>query len=99
MKVSKFIAYGGWLFCGVLLFRLVFADRGVVDYYQKQEMINNKVYRMESLKAENSDLEKEITRINDDSSYQKKLVRKHLGVIASDEYLVLFARDRRHLSK
>lgn len=68
-------------------------DRGVLDYYTMGQTIKTKHYNLELLKKENYDLEIEIQKIKSDRSYQKLLAREHLGVIASDEYLVLFSRD------
>lgn len=83
----------GWLVCALLLCRLAFMDRGVIDYYSMKDSIVDKQYDLEMLKKENIALEAEIKRIKYDKSYQKFLAREHLGVIAADEYLVLFARD------
>ncbi len=90
---SKALTYTGWGFCALLLGRLLFAERGVMDYYSKQGLISEKISKADFLKKENQDLQKEIYRIDNDPSYQKKLARKHLGVIAGDEYLILFARE------
>lgn len=83
----------GWLFCGVLFLRLIFAERGVVDYYQKNSLINYKIQKQKNLVQENKELEEEIFKLEGNQSYQKKMARKHLGVIARDEFLVLFARE------
>lgn len=47
------------------------------------------------LKNETKSLGKEIQMIKYDQLYQKKLVRDMLGLIAKDEYLILFSRARR----
>ena len=83
----------GWAFCLLLFFRLVFADRGLVDYYAKSDLIIEKENAQNNLFNENKSLEIEIERLDSDRSFQKKTVRRHLGVIAKDEFLVLFARE------
>ncbi len=93
---SWYVRYGvylGWAFAGLLFVRLIFAERGVVDYYKKQDLINAKIAQQTALKKENKALLTEIDRLDNDQSFQKKTVRKHLGVIARDEFLVLFARE------
>jgi cell division protein FtsB len=42
---------------------------------------------------ENKDLKTEITKIQLDRNYQKQLAKEHLGVIAADEFLILFAGE------
>lgn len=75
----------------LLVMRLVFADRGVLDYYLRTRKIADKEFELKMIKDENRKLKKEIGLIQKSSSYQKKLVRDHLGFISSDEYLVIFS--------
>lgn len=79
-----------WIFCGLLVFRLIFADGGVIDYYSAFGVLENKMVEIETNKENIEDLKTEIEQIMGSKSYQKKLVRDHLGFIADDEYLVLF---------
>ena len=90
----KILVIGGWIFCCILLGRLVFADRGVIDYYSQQRLISRKLHQNQLIATENRGLQIEIKRLKGDAVYQRKLVRKHLGVIAKDEYLILFAREK-----
>ena len=83
----------GWLVCAGLFLRLIFMDNGVLDYYRMENHIQKKQHGLETLKQENASLISEIYKIKTESSYQKKLAREHLGVIAADEYLILFAQD------
>ncbi|MCY4643978.1 MAG: septum formation initiator family protein [Bacteriovoracales bacterium] len=91
---QKILFYTGWAFCFVLLGRLIFADRGVIDYYSKEALIKRKVHQNDLIQRENQKLLKEIELMDKDAAYQKKMVRKHLEVIAKDEYLILFAREK-----
>ena len=91
---QKLLVYGGWVFCCILLGRLIFADRGVVDYYARQGVIQQKIYQNHLVVKENSELQGEIKLLTQNPAYRKKLVRQHLGVIAQEEYLILFARDK-----
>lgn len=92
-KVSQFFLFLGWGFCLVLFFRLIFADNGVVDFYKKKDLIENRLSKLERLKKENEKTLFEIEQMEANRSYQKKMARKHLGVIARDEYLILFAKE------
>jgi cell division protein FtsB len=83
----------GWLVCFGLFLRLIFMDNGVLDYHRMENHISEKEYHLESVKQENAGLVTEIHRIKTVPSYQKKLAREHLGVIAADEYMILFAQD------
>jgi len=87
---TKIMVIGGWCFCLFLLLRLVFAQRGVMDYYSRKASFNRKEMLFKQLIVENNNLEKEIKLIQDNYQYQKQLVRDHLGFIAKDEHLILF---------
>ena len=91
--IGKFFINSGWLLSLFLLGRLIFADRGIIDYYKKENLISGKIAKKNALIQENEDLKIQLQRLANDSSFQKKTVRDHLGVIAKDEYLVLFARE------
>ena len=83
----------GWLFCGVLFLRLIFMESGVIDYYEMENTLDKRGHKLELVKEENAQLVSEIHEIKTSPRYQKKLAREHLGVIASNEYLILFAKD------
>jgi cell division protein FtsB len=83
----------GWMFNLFLLTRLFFSDNGVIDYYQMAKILNDQQNDILKLEVENLAINKEISTIKTDRSYQKKLVRDHLGFIEQDEYLVIFAKE------
>jgi len=83
----------GWAVIGLMVLRLIFMDRGVYDYYSTQNLIKNKNQELRNLSRENEELKAEISRIHVDPSYQRQLAKEHLGVIAADEFLILFAQD------
>lgn len=83
----------GWLACGLLFLRLIFMETGLIDYYEMERTLEKRGHQLELIKTENRELVTEIHKIKTSPSYQKKLVREHLGVIARNEYLVLFAKD------
>lgn len=82
-----------WMLIFALGARLIFMERGVIDYYSTQNHIQEKIHQISLLKEENQALVHEIHEIKVNPAYQKKLAREHLGVIAKDEYLILFASD------
>ena len=89
----RYLVIGSWMFCAFLLGRLIFSTGGVLDYYQSQQQLDARKNEFERIVQENKDLVKEIEMIKTSSSYQKELVRKHLGFIADDEFLILFPKD------
>ena len=91
VKPNEYLVRGIWVFCAFLLLRLVFSNGGISDYYDKKEVLARKEQVLERLHKENKGLVTEIDKIKTDASYQKKIVRHHLGHIAKDEYLVLFS--------
>ncbi len=90
---QNYLVKGVWVFCGFLALRLIFSNGGVLDYYSRKEILTLKIREHNRIIEDNKRLVEEIEKIKKDSQYQKKLVRDHLGFIASDEYLILFAKD------
>lgn len=90
--VARFIK-GCWIFCAIMIFRLIFADGGVTDYYSQRSLYENRLAELDKIKKENMQLVREIEKMQMDISFQKKLVRDNLGFIAADEFLVLFPKE------
>ncbi|RLA61327.1 MAG: hypothetical protein DRQ88_05055 [Epsilonproteobacteria bacterium] len=88
-KFAKYFLRGLWIFSVFLLLRLVFTERGAMEYYSRKGTLDDKYGKLASLKKSNKELEKKIKKIKIDSTYQKLLVRNHLGFIARDEFIVL----------
>ena len=82
-----------WSVIGLLVLRLVFMDRGVWDYFATENFIHEKNEEVVTIQNENRELEVEIERIQVDRNYQRHLAKEHLGVIAVDEFLILFAGE------
>jgi cell division protein FtsB len=83
----------GWTTIGVLILRLIFMDRGVWDYFSTEGVIQDKKAELKSIVVENKELRNEILKVQLDRNYQKQLAKEHLGVIAADEFLILFAGE------
>ena len=83
-----------WIACAVLMVRLLFSDRGVFDYYSRNNDYKGQISEYEGIIQENNSLRSEIDKIKSNQSYQKKLVRDHLGFISKDEFLILFAKEK-----
>ncbi len=90
---KNLLAKAGWLVIGALVLRLIFMDRGVWDYFAAEAEIKEKHNELKSIQQENRELKAEITKIHADSNYQRLLAKEHLGVIAADEFLILFAGE------
>lgn len=82
-----------WSVIGLLVLRLICMDRGVWDYFATEGDIKEKKSELSAIHAENKSLKIEISRIQQDKSYQRLLAKDHLGVIAADEFLILFAGE------
>jgi cell division protein FtsB len=83
----------GWAAIGLLVLRLIFMDRGVWDYFATEGAIKEQKHELQSLRRENKEIEAEISRIQLDQGHQRQLAKEHLGVIAADEFLILFAGE------
>jgi cell division protein FtsB len=82
-----------WSVVGLLVLRLICMDRGVWDYFATEADIREKQGELKSYQDENKSLKTEISRIQLDKNYQRHLAKDHLGVIAADEFLILFAGE------
>ncbi|MCO4793937.1 MAG: hypothetical protein KC493_09500 [Bacteriovoracaceae bacterium] len=93
-KKTRVFIMGCWVLLGVMCLRLIFSRGGVIDYYANKGLLEGKVEEHSSVIVENKELIFEIRKIKKNKSYQKKLVRDHLGFIAKDEYLILFPKEK-----
>jgi cell division protein FtsB len=82
-----------WSVVGLLVLRLICMDRGVYDFFATEGEIREKQSDLKSIQDENKSLKTEISRIQLDKNYQRHLAKDHLGVIAADEFLILFAGE------
>ncbi len=82
-----------WSVVGLLVLRLICMDRGVWDYFATEGDIREKQSDLKSIQMENKSLKAEISKIQVDKNYQRYLAKDHLGVIAADEFLILFAGE------
>lgn len=89
-----YLVKGCWLFCGVMILRLIFAHGGVTDFYSQRSLYSDRLAELDRIKKENMQLVHEIERMQTDTAFQKKLVRDNLGFIAADEFLVLFPKEK-----
>lgn len=93
-KVRKnLLAKIGWSVIGLLVLRLIFMDRGVWDYFATEGAIRENNRELRSIQDENKSLRTEIVKIQSDKNFQRQLAKEHLGVIAADEFLILFAGE------
>ncbi|MFZ4712407.1 MAG: FtsB family cell division protein [Bacteriovoracaceae bacterium] len=88
-KLSK----AGWIFVCFLFFRLIFMDSGIIDFIKMEKRLDARLGDLRSIQMENEDLKTEIDLIKNNTPYQKKLVRDHLGAIDGNEYLLLFPTE------
>lgn len=96
---KNLLAKVGWSVIGLLVLRLICMDRGVWDYFTTESAIKDKIQEHESILRENGELKSEIARIQVDKNYQRQLAKEHLGVIAADEFLILFAGENTEETK
>jgi cell division protein FtsB len=85
-KYQGWLIKGSWIFCAVMVLRLIFAAGGVTDFYSQKNSVSARLGELSDIKKENMQLVREIERMRSDTGFQKKLVR------ASDEFLVLFPK-------
>ena len=92
-KFYKYGYYSLWIFCLFLLIRLFIADRGIIEYYGLQSTMMNKIQVQKDIIESNKELLVEIGKIKNSNTYQKHIIRDRLGLIARNEYLILFSEE------
>ena len=93
-KWQSLLVKAAWVFCCILVLRLIFSNGGAVDFYKKKSFLEDREYELRRIDGENQKVGKEIDKLKNGVQYQKKIIRDHLGFIAKDEYLILFAREK-----
>ena len=83
----------GWAIVALCMLRLVFMERGGIDYVGMDNKIKERETELARVQKENDEIGTEIRRITLDKSYQRQLAKEILGVIAADEFLILFAGE------
>ncbi len=83
----------GWGIVGLMVLRLIFMERGVIDYLGMNSRLNEKKNEIIRVEKENTSINQEIRRLTLDKSYQRQITKETLGVIAADEFLILFAGE------
>ncbi len=83
-----------WIFSLILFLRLIFVERGILEFYFRRQRVQEKIEVYDKQVATNKKLKKEIERIERDVTYQKSLVRNNLGFIADDEYIIVLPESR-----
>ncbi len=96
---TKIIKYSLLLVILGLGIRMTFMDGGILELKEKKNLVTSKSKLLKKISLENSELKSEILKIRKDNKYQRKLARDHLGVIAEDEFVILFEEDLEHPSK
>ncbi len=92
-KLYKYGYYSLWIFCLFLLIRLFIAERGIIEYYGLQSTMMNKIQVQKDIIKSNKELLVEIGKIKNSNIYQKHIIRDRLGLIARNEYLILFSEE------
>lgn len=83
-----------WAILLCMFMRIMFMDNGLIDYYRMDNHITTKEDEFTMIQEENLALNAEIQLLKMNKTYQKKIVREELGVIAQGEYLVVFAEEK-----
>ena len=62
---------GCWIFCAVMILRLLFAHGGVSDFYSQRSLYSERLTELDQIKKENMQLVREIERMQTDTAFQK----------------------------
>ncbi len=93
VKIIKKLLFS--LSFAIFIIHLVKCDSGIYDYWLKEKLLEEKAENLIKLKIENDELYSEIIKIQTDQFYQRQLIKEHLGHLAKDEFLILFAKEKK----
>lgn len=82
-----------WAIVALLSLRLLLMERGILQYWHMSGTLQEHAQELARVKKENEDIQGELRRMELDKAYQKQLAKELLGVIAADEFLILFAGE------
>ncbi len=74
----------------ILLLILFFGNKGLMDLNNFHESYSGIISENEKITTVNSDLKRQIIRLNDDKEYIESIVRNEIGMIKPDELLFQF---------
>ena len=73
---SKIVIRVGWAACFFLLLRLIFAERGMMDYYERKRLLQKRHALLQDLKLKNAEL---VGQRNEKDSKGSSLPSKEIG--------------------
>ena len=89
-KVFRWVIKFCWLGLFIFSLHVLLGDRGTIEYYAHLNDVNSLRSEVKSNQKENGQIIFELNQIQNNQSYQRKIIRDYLGYISHDEYLVIF---------
>lgn len=86
MKIGRLLV----VFIFVMMFLIVFGDRGFIDYYSLQGKLTSLREENDRIVRGNSVLKREIVMLNNDMRYIEKVAREELGMVKEGEFVYRF---------
>ena len=92
---KKLLPYIGLFFVILIILWILFApNRGILDLYISQEEIEGLQIENKRLVEENSALQEEINRLQNDPAYLEEKARKEYGLLKENEVLYIFKKKK-----
>ncbi len=73
-----------------MIYQLLFSSYGYMAYRKEGQLLEALHVRIEHLRMEKDQLARKIVRLRHSKEAQEALIRKELGYVYADEYVVLF---------
>jgi len=67
---------------------IVFSDKGLVDFYQRGQMVERQRADNRRLEMQNLALHRKVRRLHEDPVYLEAVARKELGLVRPDEVVL-----------
>lgn len=78
----------------VLLYNLIWGDKGAISYREFKEQSSLLEKRIEEIRERNLALSKEIYLLKTDKNYVEKMIRTRLNFVRENEILYVFPESR-----
>lgn len=83
----------------ILLFKIIFDDKGVVDLFELKKRLYSIESKNKKLKEENRKLIHIIEKLKNDQKYVERVARDDLGMISKDEMILKFKKNSENTKK
>ncbi len=93
-RIRAWLLYAvGLVVVMLMVWDLLFSNHGYVVFRQEQQELRHLREELKQLKAEQARLQAEIIRLREDPRTLEEVIRRELGYVYPDEYMLIMPED------